>query len=131
MHSKLFALQIALSAAFARTWPWVSVRLLDFFACFLITLPVCWIVYTVGFAVFRCITIEPGLGMCLVMISVAPLIMMTPPIIHDEVEPIPTHRLEIIFIAFAPTLAWASIANFRKNRQKRNDPASSDDGSVR
>lgn len=123
MSIKIIARLIALSALLARAWPWVSVRLSDFFVSTLgiaarlaIAFPACLLVFH----------LLKSLGTCFAIV-LEPLDLLWCPLvtaIYLETEPslgsdgnVPLQYLLVAVVALAIVAVWA--ANDRRRRQGR------------
>ena len=85
------------------------------FARFLFTLPVCWLLYQIVFAITRCFVLALAPGNCAKLVLIGPFLSIFPPIIHDEDPPITTPYLSILAVALAISIGWTLISDVRRS----------------
>lgn len=85
----------------------------------LFTIPVCWILYTIGFMATRCYVHALGAGRCFEMILMSPALALMPSIVYDEEAPLETPYIGILLVAAGVAVIWATAprwANFGRRK---------------
>lgn len=127
LHRKIFT---GLSKAF----PIIPTGLLSFAASLSITLPLGWMTYSYAFVLGRIVAVwvkwgiptfrlDSTLILDFLFFTLAPVWMATPPIIHEDEEPIHAYQLEVIGVMFLLATVWAGIHvhHLRKAPERRDD----------
>jgi hypothetical protein len=98
----------------------IATVIAGFFARLLFVLPVCWLVYTLGFAVCRCYSFAKGAKECFELVLVMPIAFTLPSIVHDEDPPLSIPYLSILLVAAGISAVWTTILLISTRRRTRN-----------
>lgn len=72
----------------------------------LFVLPVCWLAYVLGFALFRCHVLAKGVGQCFEFVLVAPVAFLLPSMAYDEDPPLSMPYLSLVLLAIGISVIW-------------------------
>jgi len=83
----------------------------------LFVLPVCWIAYVLGFAIFRCHMLAKGVRQCFEFVLVAPVVFLLPSMAYDEDPPLSTPYLLLVLFAAGISVIWtmSALMSTRRN----------------
>ena len=85
----------------------------------LFTMPVCWILYTIGFMATRCYVHALGAGRCFELILMSPALALMPSMIYDEGAPLTTPYIGILLMALGVAIIWTTAPLlFKRKRGK-------------